>query len=68
MSKAFDKVWYVGLTCKLKQSGVKGNLLDTWTTFLNNKKQRVALNGPHSTQANVNAGVLQSSTLEPLLF
>ena len=29
ISKAFDKVWHEGLTYKLKQSGIKGNLLDT---------------------------------------
>ena len=35
ISKAFDKVWHEGLIYKLKQNGIKGNLLDTLTNFLN---------------------------------
>ena len=46
-SKAFDKVWHEGLIYKLKQNGVKGNLLETLTNFLNDRKQRVVLNGQH---------------------
>ena len=45
ISKAFDKVWHEGLIYKLKQNGVKGNLLETLTNFLNHRKQRVVLNG-----------------------
>ena len=48
ISKAFDKVWYEGLIYKLKQNGIKGNLLVTFTNFLNDSKQRVILNGQHS--------------------
>ena len=38
ISKAFDKVWREGLIDKLKQNGIKGNLLDTLTNFLNDGK------------------------------
>ena len=38
ISKTFDKVWHEGLIYKLKQNGVKGNLLETLTNFLNDKK------------------------------
>ena len=41
ISKAFDKVWHEGLIYKLKQNGVKGNLLESLTNFLNDRKQRV---------------------------
>ena len=34
ISKAFDKVRLEGLIYKSKQNGVKGNLLDTLTSFL----------------------------------
>ena len=34
ISEAFDKVWHEGLIYKLKQNGVKGNLLNTLTNFL----------------------------------
>ena len=53
---------------KLKQNGVAGDLLDTFTNFLKERKQRVILNGQHSTWTNVEAGVLQGSILGPLLF
>ena len=49
ISKAFDKVWHNGLIYKLKQNGVAGDLLDTFTSLLNERKQRVILNGQHST-------------------
>ena len=45
ISKAFDKVWYKGLTYKLKQNGIPGKLLNLIIDFLSNRKQRVVLNG-----------------------
>ena len=49
ISKAFDKVWHQGLLYKLKQKGISGNLLETLTDSLKDRKQRVLLNGqtPH---------------------
>ena len=35
--------WHEGLIYKLKQNGIKGNLTDILTNFLNDKKQRVIL-------------------------
>ena len=57
ISKAFDKVWHEGLLFKLKQSGTSGNLLNVITHFLYQSKQRVALNGQHSSWTNVQAGI-----------
>ena len=68
ISKAFDKIWHEGVIFKLKQNGFSGDLLNILTYFLSNRKQRVVLNGPVSTWTSVNAGVLQGSTLGPLLF
>ena len=45
--KDFDKVWHKGLIHKLKQNGVKRNLLETLTNFSNDRKQRLVLNGKH---------------------
>ena len=53
---------------KRKRNGISGNLLSLLTDFLRNRKQRVILNGQSSSWANINAGVPQGSTLDPLLF
>ena len=45
MSKAFDRVWQDGLLFKLKQNGINGQLLNLLKRYLNNRKQRVFLNG-----------------------
>ena len=67
ISKAFDKVWHNGLIYKRKQNGVAGDLLDTLINFLEERKQRVILNGQQSTWTNVEAGVPQGSILGLLL-
>ena len=40
ISKAFDKVWHNGLIYKLKQDEVAGDLLDTLTNFLKERKNK----------------------------
>ena len=57
ISKAFDKVWHKGLTFKLKQNRVTGDLLNILIDFLKERKQRVVLNGQHSKWSNISAGV-----------
>ena len=66
--KAFDKVWHEDLIYKLKQNGIKNNLLDAMTNFLNDRKKRVVLNDLHSKWVNIEAGVPQVSILGLLLF
>ena len=68
ISKAFDKVRHQGLLYKLNQNGISGNLLETLTEFLKDRKQRVELNGQNSLWANVEAWVPQDSILGPLLL
>ena len=68
ISKAFDKVLHKGLIYKLRQYGFSGNLLALLTVLLSNRKQRVVLNGRHSSWAYIKAGFLQGSILGPLLF
>ena len=53
ISKAFDKVWHHDLLYKLKQNGISGNLLETLTDFLKDRKKRGVLNGQNSARANV---------------
>ena len=53
---------------KLQQNGISGELLNILVDFLNNRKQRVVLNGQSSNWADVKAGVPQGSITRPLLF
>ena len=68
ISKAFNKVWHEGLFYKLESIGISGNLLDLFFSFLNDKYQRVVINGQQSDWASILAGVPQGSILGPLLF
>ena len=68
ISKAFDKVWHAGLIYKLKRNGIKNNMLEIISDFLDSRMQRVVLNGQTSHWINIKAGVPQGSILGPLLF
>ena len=67
-SKAFDKVWHEGLSYELKQNVIKGNLIATLTTFLNDRNQWVVLNVQLSKWPNIEAGAPQGSIPGPLFF
>ena len=45
ISKAFDKVWHDEIIFKLKSYGVEGELLSLLKNYLENREQRVVLNG-----------------------
>ena len=68
ISKAFDRVWHKGLLYKLSSVGISGSLLQWFTDYLNNRKQRVVLPGTASGWTSIKAGVPQGSILGPLLF
>ena len=63
---AFDKVWHP--LYKLKCYGMEGSFYHILKNYLQNRKQKVVLNGQSSCWRNINAGVLQGSVLGPLLF
>ena len=59
LSNAFDKVWREGLIFKLKSMGISDALLELIGSFLENRFQRVALNGQTSEWLPVKASVPQ---------
>ena len=68
LSKAFDRVWHGGLLYKLECNGISGHLLSLLGNFLENRRQRVVLNGKCSQWAPLSAGVPQGSVLGPSFF
>ena len=50
ISKAFDEVWHEGLLYKLELLGISGNL-NLFCNFLNDRHEKVALNGQCSDWA-----------------
>ena len=68
ISKAFDRVWHRGRLFKLRLMGLSGTLLSWFSSYLDNRHQRVAVEGSLSDILQVKAGVPQGSILGPLLF
>ncbi len=68
ISKAFDRVWHRGLLHKLSIIGVDGPLLNWFSSYLSQRKQRVVYCNTSSNGLPLTAGVPQGSILGPLLF
>lgn len=68
LSKAFDRVWHIGLIYKLNMYGISGNMLDWFESYLSNRTQMVMYRNIFSSIGHVKAGVPQGSVLGPLLF
>jgi hypothetical protein len=57
ISKAFDRVWHTGLLYKLRKIGIDGNSLSWVTDYLDDRKQKVVLDGFSSGWEGIDAGV-----------
>ena len=68
ISKAFDRVWHRGLLYKLRRAGITGSLLQWFSNYLHDRKQRVVLPGATSDWSTIRAGDPHGSILGPLLF
>ena len=69
LSAAFDTVEHNILLARLKSSiGINGTALNWFTSYLNNRSQRVSVNGFTSNSFKLPYGVPQGSFLGPLLF
>ena len=68
ISKAFDRVWHKGLLAKLRAIGFSENIVEWFSSYLENRKQRVCLGGIASAWLSIFAGVPQGSILGPILF
>ena len=68
ISKAFERVWHVGLLHKLKSYGISGQIFGLISSFLSNRQLQVVLDGKSSQEYPVNVEVRQSSILGLTLF
>lgn len=68
ISKAFDKVSHKALLHKLEKYGITGDALALISSYLEDRVQRVVINGKTSSWKQILAGVPQGSILGPLFF
>ena len=68
LKRAFDTVDTKVMSTKLRRIGCSDRVIKWFISYLNNRKQRVAVRGTLSDEHSVSLGVPQGSVLGPLLF
>ena len=68
LAKAFDTVSHNKLLYKLHKYSITGDILQWFSSYLDNRKQRVKLGNTFSSYADVTSGVPQGSCTGLLLF
>ena len=68
LSKAFDTADHQILLKKLSLYGVKGKRLESFESYLSERKQYIEVEGQETSFLNITCGVPQGSILGPLLF
>ena len=68
LAKAFDSLNRKMLLKKLKHMGINRASLNWFTSYLTDREQVVSVNSTLSERQSINYGVIQGSTLGPLLF
>ena len=68
LAKAFDSVSHTILLQKLEYYGIRGDVLELFKSYLNDRSQFVKLNNTQSSLTKILFGVPQGSILGPLLF
>ena len=68
LKSAFDCVWGKGVTYKLTQKGIKGNMINILQSYFQPRGVKLWLEGEMSNRFELNAGTPQGGVLSPLLF
>ena len=68
LTKAFDKVWKVGLLLKLTRIGIQGNMYIWIQNFLTRRHARVKLDDKRSKLVHLQESVPQGGVISPTLF
>lgn len=68
IEKAFDSVWTDGLIYKISNIGFHPKITETLTSFLTDRKARVAIGKEKTTYFPTKRGVPQGTKLGPLLY